>query len=70
MLGNNDGVKIPLRSGLPVESSYKLIMVHEIWIFKQFILYYFIVLIKAGKGLMIHACLVHTTLGKLTVAVL
>ena len=37
LLGNDDGVKIPLVSALPVENSYKSFqcMVHEICIFKE-----------------------------------
>ncbi len=34
LLGNEDGVKIPLGSGLPVGNSYKC-MVHGIQIFKE-----------------------------------
>ena len=55
LLGNDDGIKIPPGSALPVGNGFKWFQctVHEIWIFKEkcvFILY-FLVLIKAGKGL-------------------
>ena len=46
MLGNDDGVKIPLESGLPVGNSYKIIWFMRYGQEHVFILYF----IVAGKG--------------------
>ncbi len=52
LLGNEDGVKIPLGSALPVGNSYKSFqcMVHDIHIFKENC-YLFCIFLKRGKGL-------------------
>ncbi len=52
MLGNDDGVKIPLGSALPVGNIYKSFqcVVHDIYEFLKKNCIYSVFLIKTGKG--------------------